>query len=93
MVWGNLFITSSQDRRHGGGHSGAVLPEMIACAPLNEKCAPPTQARLVPGRNEQAWCYWSAIRGQNNGYHPRIRGQELFSVDFAINADCLCSLT
>ena len=30
-------------------------------APTNENSAP--QARTVPQRNYQAWCYWSAIQG------------------------------
>ena len=27
----------------GGGHSGAVSPQMTACAPPNENCAPPSE--------------------------------------------------
>ena len=33
-----------------GGHTGAVPPQLSACAPPNENCAPP-QARTVPRRN------------------------------------------
>ena len=31
-----------QTRRHGG-HTGAVPPQLAACAPLNETCAPPSE--------------------------------------------------
>ena len=32
-----------------GGHTGAVPPQLAACPPPNENCAP--QARTVPRRN------------------------------------------
>ena len=69
----------NQARRHGG-HSGAVPPNDFLCPPQT-RIVPP-QARLVPRRNWQARCYWSAIWGQNTGYHPRIRGQQMFFCRF-----------
>ena len=51
-----------QTRRPGGAYRGRA-PQMTACAPPNENCAP--QARTEPRRNQQDRGYWSANRGPN----------------------------
>ena len=58
-VWG---FSPAQTRRHGG-HTGAVPPQLIACAPLNENCAHPSEdcaPKKLLGSG-----LWSANRGPN----------------------------
>ena len=66
----------TQAWRHVGGHSGAVPPQMTACAP---------QTKIVPrkiNRFGASGVQIEALDSQNNAYRRRIREQELFFRDF-----------
>ena len=78
------------------GHSGAVRPQITACSPPHENCAPTPSEDCAPKKLTglvQLECYSRPETPNIVVITPEFASKNCFFIDFAINTVCFCGFT